>query len=65
MKKIIIAVILLVLIVGTYLLFNNNKQEVDVKSNSSTEVITNTVGSQNPFDLKVNPLDGYKNPFSK
>lgn len=61
--KIIISIIVVVLVIfGIYSFFGSGNKTSD--SNSSS-MVSSGFDSKNPFDVNVNPLQGYKNPFSK
>jgi len=81
MRNTIIAIVVIVLIVLGFWLFNKPKAKVlpDTQNNialtegekigasvmDAGSVVGESVGKTNPFEVKVNPYDGYKNPFSK
>ena len=66
MKKIIWAVIIIVLIaIGAYwyvMRIPGGNSDVMTGAVSS---VSDAVDKSNPFDVKVNPYDGYKNPFEQ
>ncbi len=72
LKKIVLGVIVLVAVIaGIYYAMRPKKQipeqapyvpPVVEKVNTS---ISDKVGKTNPFDVKVNPYEGYKNPFAQ
>lgn len=69
--KIVLGVIVLVAVAaGSYYALRTKKEAAPeqqpyvppVVENINTS-ITDTVGKTNPFDVKVSPYEGYKNPF--
>lgn len=72
MKKniLIISIIVVVLLVcaGVYYYLNKNTSNIspDNSSNvaqSANDSVVSGVQKTNPFDVNVNPYQGYKNPF--
>ena len=72
-QKIVLGIIvLLAIIAGGYYAFRSKKEKapeqqpyvppVVEKVNTS---ISDKVGKTNPFDVKVSPYEGYKNPFAQ
>ncbi len=65
-------IVLLAIVAGTYYVLRSKKEQapeqqpyvppVVEKVNTS---ISDNVGKTNPFDVKVNPYEGYKNPFAQ
>jgi len=65
MKKIIaiIVIVIILAIIGIY--FYIQKSSVDNTVPNTTASVSNVVGKSNPFEVKVDPYQGYKNPFGE
>lgn len=65
-------IVLIAVIVGVYYVLRSKKESAPeqqpyvppVVENINTS-ISDKVGKTNPFDVKVSPYEGYKNPFSQ
>lgn len=69
MKKIILIIVVIVLIAVVIYLYMT-KSSVDtspgevVNTIDTAKSISDVVDKSNPFDVKVDPYQGYKNPFN-
>lgn len=75
-KKILILVLIFVLaiIVTAYYLPRNNQAQTssslnipkeELADNSADNPLVGSITKTNPFNVDINPMRGYKNPFSK
>ncbi len=61
---IIIALAILAIAAGAFYYYKNNVVESALTAKEKAiDSMTGAIGETNPFNVDINPLQGYKNPF--
>lgn len=66
MKKIIsiiVAILVIAVLVYLFIIKSPTTETTQVQTIDTTTSISGAVDKSNPFDVKVDPYQGYKNPF--
>jgi len=67
-KKIIVSIVVVIVVLVSFFVYKkvqapSLKEQADVVNATAQSSVSTSVGKTNPFNVDVNPYQGYKNPF--